>query len=212
MISVLLADDHQMIREGLRMLLNSQAGMQVVGEAADGREAVELVKEHQPSVVVMDLNMPELNGVDATKKAIAARPGLKVVCLSAQTSRKTTNDVFAAGATGFVMKESAFDELARAIRTVVKGKVYVSPAIAGILIGDYVRASNPRSDRAALSDREREVLQLISEGQTTKSIASRLDVSVKTVETHRRNLMQKLNVDSVAELTKYAIREGITTP
>jgi DNA-binding NarL/FixJ family response regulator len=220
-IRILLADDHTMIRQGLRSLLNAQPDFDVVAEASDGRAAVEAASELQPDVVVMDVRMPDLNGIDATRQVLATRPGAKVIALSASTDERTTGEMLRAGASGYVHKDAAFDELATAVRTVMQGKVYLSPSIARNVVIDFVRSTNvagrpPSSPRNGsvfdvLSTREREVLQLMAEGRATKEIAVDLNVSVKTVETHRRNLMEKLNLDSVAELTKYAVREGLTS-
>ena len=212
MIRILLADDHRMIRQGLKSLLEKHVDMKVVGEAENGRDAVAMVAEHRPDVVVMDLHMPELNGVDATRGAIAAHPGVKVICLSAHANERMTAEILKAGAAGYVLKEGAFDELNTAIRTACGGKVYLSPSVASMLVNDLVRGrGEPASVFSTLSNREREVLQLITEGKTTKEIAFNLHVSVKTAETHRRNLMEKLQIDSIAELTKFALREGLTS-
>jgi DNA-binding NarL/FixJ family response regulator len=218
-----------MFREGLRTLLESNNGFEVVGEANDGREAVELAKQLQPDVVVMDVAMPELNGIEATRKIRHEPDAPKVVALSMHTDRRFTSEMIKAGANGYVPKDGAFQELAQAVRTVVAGKVYLSPRVAGVVIEEYVRgtpgsgsagapATAPlphsgggRSAFETLTPREREVLQLMAEGQATKEIARSLDVSVKTVETHRRQIMEKLDIYSVAELTKYAIREGLTS-
>lgn len=211
---ILLADDHKMMRDGLRKLLSEQDGFQVVGEAENGRTAVRLAQELSPHVVVMDARMPDLNGVDATRQIASADASVKVICLSAHADERTAGDMLSAGAIGYVLKDSAFDELVSAIHSVVDGKVYLSPAVAGLVVGNYVKTRSGGTDSPVaqtLSGREREVLQLISEGKSTKEVAARLNVSIKTVETYRRNLMDKLNVDSVAELTKYAVREGITS-
>lgn len=212
-IRVLLADDHQILRQGLRALLESQPDLAVVGEASEGRTAVETCRAKPVDVVVMDVRMPDLNGVDATRQLTSAGNGVKVIALSAQADQQTASAMLQAGAMGFVVKEAAFDELVRAIRTVVAGKVYLSPRVAGMVVDDYVRnAGNPTTGMfGTLTPREREVLQLIAEGKATKEVAAHLHVSVKTVETHRRSMMEKLHLDSVAELTKYAIREGITS-
>jgi DNA-binding NarL/FixJ family response regulator len=202
-----------MIRQGLKSLLESESDLTVVAEANNGRDAIEMVRQHAPDVIVMDLHMPELNGVEATRRALEAKPDVKIICLSAHTDQRMTAEVLKAGAVAYALKESAFEELIVAIRTVIQGKIYLSPSVTGLLVNDYVRSrgTEPLSIFTTLSNREREVLQLISEGRTTKSIAQQLHVSVKTAETHRRNLMEKLKIDSVAELTKLALREGITT-
>jgi DNA-binding NarL/FixJ family response regulator len=210
--TILIADDHGMVRSGLHALLQREPGFVVVGEAADGRDALRLIDELTPAVVVMDLSMPNLNGIEATRQAVAREPGLKVIALSANSDETTTVEILRAGAMGYVLKDAAFEELVTAIRTVLKGEIYLSPPVASV-VGDYLKGGGPATDSAfsALSAREREVLQLIAEGKATKEVASLLNVSLKTAETHRRNLMMKLRVDSVAELTKYAIRQGITT-
>jgi DNA-binding NarL/FixJ family response regulator len=212
-LKVLLADDHQMIRQGLRVLLEAEKDIVVVGEAENGRAAVRMVAELSPDVVVMDLRMPDLNGIDATRQALAVKRDVKIVGLSAESSNKMWAEMLRAGAMGYVVKDAAFEELVPAIRIVAEGKVYLSPAVAGAIVGDYVRHTTiaPTSAFTALSSREREVIQLIAEGNSTKQIATHLGVSVKTVETHRRNLMEKLGLDNIAALTKYAIREGVTS-
>jgi len=230
-MKVLLADDHRIVREGLRSLLAAQPDMQVVGEAADGRQAVLMAKEMTPDVVVMDVAMPQLNGIEATRQISADEPGMKVVALSMHSDRRFVSEALKAGASGYVLKDGAFDELISAIRAVVSDRVYLSPRVAGVVVEDYVRrlptrgngngghGPHPGTDEHAarrgafdaLTPREREVLQLMAEGYATKEVAHRLHVSVKTVETHRRQIMEKLDLHSVAELTKYAIREGLTT-
>jgi len=212
-ISILLADDHQIVRAGLRNLFAAEKDMKVVGEADNGRSAVQMAKELAPNVVVMDITMPDLNGVEATRQIIADSPTSRVVALSAHTDRHFVTEALRAGAAGYLPKTSAFDELVSAVRTVAAGKVYLSPSVANVVIESYVRGdtSEGRSAFAMLSTREREVLQLMAEGQATKEVARTLHVSVKTVETHRAKIMDKLNLHSVAELTKYAIREGLTS-
>jgi DNA-binding NarL/FixJ family response regulator len=209
------------VREGLRSLLQDQPDLEVVGEAADGRQALELAAEHDPDVVVMDVAMPQLNGIEATRRLMSDSPGTKVVALSMHSDRRYVAEALKAGAAGYLLKDGAFDELVSAIRAVVANKVYLSPRVAGVVVDDYVRrlpdgdgAAEPRGAPGAfqkLTPREREVLQLMAEGFSTKEIAARLHVSVKTVETHRRQLMEKLQLYSVAEVTKYAIREGLTS-
>jgi DNA-binding NarL/FixJ family response regulator len=211
---VLIVDDHRIMREGLRALLGKQGAYLVVGEAEDGRKAVELAARLRPDVVIMDLTMPGLNGIEATRQIVAANPGMKVIALSIHSDRRFVRQVFEAGATGYLLKEGAFEELARAIHTVADGRAFVSPGIAGVLIDDLVRRMAGKETPAgvrALSGREKEVLQLLAEGKSTKEIAAILQVGGKTVETHRRQIMLKLQLDSIAELTKYAIREGLTS-
>ena len=212
-IRVFLADDHQIVREGLRTLLEKQANMEVVGEAKTGREAVQLVKELLPEVVVMDISMPDLNGVETTRQIIAKTPSIKVIALSMHSDRRFVVEMLKAGASGYLLKDSAFEELIRAVQTVVVNRTYLSPKIADLVIKDYIRLS-PKAQFpvfSLLTPRERQVLQLLSEGKTTKGIGSDLQVSVKTVETYRQQIMDKLNIHSIAELTKYAIREGLTS-
>jgi DNA-binding NarL/FixJ family response regulator len=208
-VKLLLVDDHEIIRAGLRTLLEREADFRVVGEATNGRSAIERVRELSPDVVVMDISMPELNGIDATRQVLANCPGTKVIGLSASADGHMTSELLRAGASGHLTKSSAFEELVQAIRAVLKGHPYFSPEVVTRIASEPTGRVQPVFDR--LSTREREVLQLIAEGKATKEVAAMLSVSVKTAETHRRNLMEKLHVDSVAELTKYAIREGLTT-
>lgn len=212
-IRIVLADDHQIVRDGLRSLLESQPDMEVVAEADNGRTTVQLARELRPDVVVMDVGMPELNGIEATRQITGALPGVKVIALSMHSDRRYVEGMLAAGASGYVLKDSAFEELAGAIATVVAGRTYLCPTAADIVVNSFVRRRTGRvaSERRALTPREREVLQLLAEGKATKQIASLLGVSVKTIETHRSRIMHKLDIRSVAELTKYAIREGLTS-
>ena len=219
--SVLLVDDHKIVREGICSLLRAQDDVEVVAQAEDGRAGVERAAALRPDVVVMDVAMPDLNGVDATRQIRAKSPGTRVVVLSAHVDRRTAAAALEAGASGIVPKDAAFEELATAVRTVADDKVYISPQIAGGLIGDLVgggaaamASHGPGDGRGvykALSPREREVLQLMAQGRATKEIARDLGVSVKTVETHRRQIMEKLELYSVAELTRYAVREGLVS-
>jgi DNA-binding NarL/FixJ family response regulator len=212
-IRVFLADDHQIVREGLRTLLEKQPNMEVVGEAKTGREAVQLVKELLPEVIVMDISMPDLNGVEATRQIIAKTPSIKVIALSMHSDKRFVVEMLKAGASGYLLKDSASKELIRAVQTVAVNRTYLSPKIADLVIKDYIHVY-PRTEFSVfslLTPRERQVLQLLSEGKTTKGIGSDLQVSVKTVETYRQQIMDKLNIHSIAELTKYAIREGLTS-
>jgi len=213
-IRILIADDHKIMREGLRALLDKQSDMQVVAEAEDGLTTVRLAREVAPDIVIMDIAMPDLNGIGATKKIKAELPDVKVIALSMHSDRRFIAEMFRSGASGYLLKDHSFEELSNAIRVVVSNRIYLSPSIAGIVIEDYVRQLqkdeiSPVTD--VLTDREVEVLQLIAEGHSTKDIAFRLHVSTKTVETHRRQIMEKLDLFSIAELTKYAIRQGLTT-
>ncbi len=212
-LRILLADDHKIVRDGLRNLLEKDPDILVVGEAEDGREALQLARALSPDVVVMDIAMPELNGIEATRQILAEAQGVKVVALSMHSDKRYVSEMLKAGASGYLLKDCAFEELITAIRTIAKGKIYLSPGIAGVVLEDYIRkgAKTDASVFSLLSDREREVLQLMAEGKTTKEVAAHLNVSVKTVETHRMHIMTKLDIHSIAALTKYAIREGLTS-
>jgi DNA-binding NarL/FixJ family response regulator len=210
---VLLADNHRLFCEGLRTLFGSRPGIEIVGEANNGRMAVRLARELLPDVVIMDIGMPELNGIEATRQIRAELPQVKVLAVSMHSDRQYVSGMLAAGASGYVLKDSAFTELAEAIRVVAQGGRFLSPDIVGVVVDDYVHRLAPPAESAAarLSEREREVLQLMAEGHATGDIAERLHISRKTVETHRKSLMLKLELHSVAELTKFAVREGITS-
>lgn len=211
-IKVLLADDHQIIRDGLRSLLTNEPDIEVVGEANDGRAAVEMTQRLKPDIVVMDITMPGLNGIEATRQVRAISSDIKVLALSMHADKRFVAGVLHAGASGYVLKNCAFRELIQAIHTVAVNQTYLSPTIADIVVESYVRHSPlPASSLSGLTPREREVLQLIAEGLTLKKIAATLCVSPKTIETHREQIMRKLNASSVAELTKYAVREGLTS-
>jgi len=211
-IRVLLSDDHRIVREGLRTLLEKEPGIDVVAEAEDGRSTVELARKLRPQVVVMDITMPDLNGIEATRQITKEVPDVKVLALSIHSDRRFVMEMLRAGATGYLIKDCASEELVSAIRSVLRNQTYLGPSIADIVRRDYLRQV-PKADTSVfsiLTAREREVLQLMAEGKTTKHIASCLDVSVKTIETHRQHIMAKLNLHSLAKLTKYAIREGLT--
>ncbi len=211
-VRILLADDHTIVRDGLRSLIQDQDGMTVVGEAKSGREALKLTEELVPDVVLMDIGMPGLNGVGATRRIKEEHPAIHVIALSMHSDTQFVARMLEAGASGYVLKDCAFDELADALAAVGRGNTYLSPTIAGPLVEDYLRRveDDEDPDGTPLSPREQEVLQLLAEGLISKQIATRLGVSEKTIETHRSRLMNKLGIRSVAELTKYAIRHGLT--
>ena len=212
-IKILLVDDHKILRDGLCSLAKGYPDMDVVGEAADGKTAIRLVQELSPDVVIMDISMPDLNGIDATRRINTDYPNVKIVALSMHYDKQFVSEIFKAGASGYLIKDSAFDELEHAIHVVMDGKTYMNPQIANLVIESLVSQSAPsnRQPFSLLTERESEVLQLISEGKSTKQVAVDLNVSAKTVESHRRQVMGKLNIRNVAELTKYAIREGLTS-
>ncbi len=209
---ILLADDHVMIREGLRLLINREDDMDVIGEAEDGREVLRLVPKVNPDIIIMDVEMPNLNGSETTRQVVANYPNIDVIALSAHTDCRYIAEMLKAGAKGYLLKHSASDELLQAIHLVSRGKTYLSPEIAGTVTADYRRQVVPSdSPFAKLSSRESEVLQMLSEGKSRKEIASELCLSIKTVATHVEHIREKLDLHSVAELTKYAIREGVTS-
>ena len=209
---ILIADDHGILREAIASLLNNEFGMEVIGEAQDGRTAVQLAKELHPDVIIMDIAMPNLNGIEATRQIVREMPNIKVIALSVYADRRSVREMLKAGASGYVPKQCAFKELVTAIQNVVSNQTYLSSRISGIVVEEYVHRleKNDNSAYSILTPREREVLQLIAEGKSTKAIAKELFVSNKTIEWHRRQLMNKLGAQSVAELVKYAIREGLT--
>jgi DNA-binding NarL/FixJ family response regulator len=211
-MKVLLVDDHKIIRDGLRAILEKQPEIDVVGEAADGHEAIECAQQAGPDVIVMDVSMRGLNGIDATARIVSERPGIKVIGLSMNSDRRYVLAMLSAGAGGYILKDAASQELIHALRTVAAGHTYLSPEITGIVVDTAVHASRPAeaAPASALSTREREVLQLLAEGRTSKDIAAQLHIAVTTVDTHRRQIMAKLKIRTIAELTKYAIREGLT--
>jgi len=212
-IKVLLADDHKIIRDGLRSLIERHPEMEFVGEAENGRTTVKLARELEPDVIIMDISMPDLNGIDATHQIVADAPDVKVIALSMHSDKRFVVGMFKAGASGYLLKDCAFDELEQAVKTVLADHTYLSPKIATVVIQNYVPhvSADDASVFSVLTEREREVLQLLAEGKTTKNIASDLFLSVKTIETYRQKIMVKLDIHNLADLIKFAIREGLTS-
>jgi two-component system, NarL family, response regulator NreC len=212
-MKILIADDHGVVRQGLRVLIESQPDMKVIGETQDGLEAVELAKQITPDVMLMDISMPNLNGVEATHQIITDNPHIAIIALSVHLDKHFVTGMLKAGARGYIPKSCLFDEVLRAIETVGAGGHYLSPKITGVVMDDYVHymTAAERSTEGRLTKRERQVVQLLAEGKSTKQIALSLHVSSKTVDSNRRQIMNKLGIFSVAELTKYAIRQGLTT-
>jgi len=211
-IRVLLADDHKLIRAGLVLVVQQQPGLSVIGEADDGRQAVQLVESLKPDVVVMDIGMPNLNGIEAARQITASRPDTAVVILSMHADEGYVLRALKAGARAYLLKDSATTDLVQAIRAVVEGKSFFSPAVSKVLLQDYMRKlrrTGAEDSYDLLSPREREVLQLVAEGKSNKEVANLLNLSTYTVETHRARIMQKLNLKGVPELILYAVRKGI---
>lgn len=212
-IRIVIVDDHAIFTEGLKLLLHKQPEIRVVGEAKNGREAIEIVKKLNPDLVIMDVAMPDMNGIEATRTIMAAIPSIKIIGLSVHTARKFVIEMLRAGAVGYLLKECAADDLIKAVKIVMQNRIYLPDSISDILVKDYMFLMNQKESSAfsLLSDRECEVLQLIAEGKTTKEIAFDLNISIKTVEVFRNKIMKKLGIYTIAELTKYAVREGITS-
>jgi two-component system response regulator NreC len=207
MIRILLADDHALVRQGFRMILSAQPDMQIVGEAGNGREAVELGEKLQPDLVIMDVTMPELNGVEATRRLAAVAPRARVLALSMHKDSVYVREILRAGARGYLLKDSVDADLLAAVRAIAKGEGYLSPAVSDAVLTDYRRHVTEPLD--LLTSREREVLQMIAEGKTNKEIATSLNLSVYTVEAHRGRVMEKLNLHSTSELVRFALRNGL---
>lgn len=210
---IVLVDDHEIVREGMCALLQRCPDIEVVGQAGDGRTAVALVQKLQPDIVIMDIGMPNLNGIDATQQMLAENPHLKILALSTHSDAWMVAKMIRAGAKGYMLKESAFSELANALQAIMEGKTYLCSKIASVVFTDYVNMlTNPNwAAGEPLTAREREVLQLVAEGHTTRQIAKILGLSPKTVDSHRDHIMKKLNIRTIAGLTKYAIQEGLTS-
>lgn len=213
-IRVLLVDDHAIVREGLRLVLSAEPTIEVIGEAEDGRQALDLAEKMRPDVVVMDIAMPNLNGLEATRQIRRRIPEVQVVILTMHENRLYSLEIAKAGAAGCVLKRSMGKELVTAIQAAARGESYFSPAIAAAVLDDYRRlASHPTPEEVQpLTEREREILQLIAEGQTNREIADLLTLSIKTVQAHRANIMEKLDAHDRTELVKYAIRTGMIEP
>ena len=211
-LKILLADNNKLFREGLISLINQKSGLEVISEASNGREAVQLAKQLSPDIVILDINMPELNGIDATRQIKSYSPDIKIIALSMYSDKRFIKEMLKAGGNGYVFKNCAFDELLIAIDIVMAGKIYLSHVITAAIVEDFTSAVDSFiAPGQSLSEREREVLQLIAEGNSTKDIASTMCLSPKTIESHRKNIMDKLEIHNVAELTKFAIREGLTS-
>ncbi|MBF0407360.1 MAG: response regulator transcription factor [Candidatus Riflebacteria bacterium] len=216
--TVIIADDHKIVREGLRTLLDKLPGFKVIGEACDGSQAFERACELQPDCIIMDISMPVLNGLEASRQILQKFPHQNIIALSMHSDRRFVLEALKIGIKGYLLKDSAFEELHLAIKTVMNNQIFLSLTISDMLAREFIKQSQsqfqPESSSSAfvvLSPREREILQLFAEGRSTKEIAGHLNISVKTIETHRKQIMDKLNIHSIAELTKYAIREGLTS-
>ncbi len=213
-LKIMLVDNHRVMREGLRILIDSEKDMKVVAEADNGREALSISKKHRPDIILMDVMMPDMNGIEAARRIRSEFETIRILALSMYDDRHYVAEMLRAGASGYLLKDCAFKELSGAIRTVAEGKFYLSPSISGMVIEEYIKMlenDDGEETISTLTSREREILQLIAEGRSTREIANAINVSMKTVETHRYHIMQKVNVNSIAELTKFAIREGLTS-
>lgn len=212
-MKILIADDHGVFRQGMKALIDAEAEMQVIGEAADGQEVIQLARQLSPDIILMDIAMPNLNGVEATRLIIEETPNIRIIALSVHFDKCFVMEMLKAGASGYILKSCLFDEVLRAIRTVSAGDYYLSPTITDVVVDDYkyYMATVNKSAAIRLTPRERQVIQLLTEGKSTKQIALQLHVSSKTIDSNRREIMNKLGIFSVAELTKFAIREGLTS-
>ncbi len=213
---VLLVDDHTIVRQGIKALLDTQEGIEVVGEAEDGREAIEKAKQMAPNVIVIDITMPNLNGIEATRQIKKINPEIKVLVLTVHDNEEYIHRILQAGASGYLLKESAVSDLVSAINAVEKGDIFLSPSISKVVVKDYIRHvetdSGDFDSLNVLTNREREVLQLIAEGHTNRDIARILKLSIKTIDVHRSHIMDKLNIRDITGLVKYSIRKGLIKP
>jgi len=210
-VKIFIADDHTLFRQGLKALLEAQ-GLQVVGDVGEGRSAVKLINKLKPDAAILDISMPGLNGIEATRIIHREAPGVRILVLSMHSEGRFVLEAFRAGAAGYLLKDAAFEEIFAALKAALKGQIYVSPAVAEVVVTTSV-TNSPEAGcpQSSISRREKEVIQLLAEGKSTKDIAESLCVSVKTIETHRRKIMGRLHCQSIADLTKYAIREGLTS-
>lgn len=206
-IRLIIADDHQMFREGLRVLFEQEEDIEIVGEAEDGSQAIQKVGDLAPDIIILDIEMPGMTGLEAARILVNEHPETRVLVLSRHTERRYVSEMFSLGVSGYILKDSAVDELVRAVKTVMSGQTYCSTNLVGAVVSEYSRHFS--GERRAITEREREVLKLIAEGKQTKEIASILNLSAKTVDTHRQRIMKKLDIHNAVELTRYAIREGI---
>ena len=212
-IRIVIADENRIIRKGIKALLTPEADMEVIGEAKTGQESLHLAKKLAPDVVIIDISLPDMNGIDATARMVSEMPSTRVMALSKHKSENSILNMFKAGASGYILKDCSLEELTDGIRAVADGNKYLCQRITGVVISDYLRrcSSSDNGNVSPLSKREREVLRLLSEGESSKDIAAKLEISTKTIETHRRRITSKLGIKGIAGLTKYAIREGITS-
>jgi DNA-binding NarL/FixJ family response regulator len=212
-VRILLADDHQIMREGLKALIEKHSSMEVIAEAENGIETLDIARREKPDVIIMDIAMPDINGIEATRQLTSEMTDIKIVALSMHSDRRFVTEILKAGASAYVLKQSAFKDLEKAIKTVMVNRTFLSADILETVVDDYVSQLTKSEYEAykQLSDRERQVLQLIAEGNSTKEIAFKLHVSVKTIESHRQNIMTKLRIHNLAGLTKFAVREGLTS-
>ena len=211
-IRILLADDHTILRAGLKMMLNAQPDMEIVGEAQDGRQSMQEAQRLQPDIILMDITMPDMNGIEATKQIKKLLPEIKILILTMHEHDEYIFQALRAGASGYMLKEAADTELISAIHIIQSGQFYLSPTAQSVMVGDYLqrlRTGEDKDSYSSLTEREREILKLVAEGYTNNQIAERLVISPKTVDTHRTHIMDKLNLHSRAELVKYAMRRGL---
>ena len=210
-VKILMVDDHKIVREGLCALINNEPDKEVIGQAQDGGEAIRLARELKPDIIVMDVNMPGTDGVDATRRIVSDAPGTKIIALTMYPKKSFVTEMLSAGASGYILKDDAFAEMTKAVKTVMAGQIYLCPKAASVLVKRYVQ-NHPRNIPAdmLLTNRQCEVLRLLAKGKSTKEVAFILKLSPKTIDACRRRVMEKLGVQNIAELIKYAIREGLT--